>query len=360
MMSNSTHFYAQRLKVIQQQIEPGEAYLISKATDITHFTGFPQLVPEEREAFLCLTQQQAFLFHHSFSPTLSNFSELTYIPETSLNKIHLTLQQEKITTLYLDEKTLFADEFKFLSQFFSDEKLKKIEPQLILKSRLIKDELALAHQQTAGQIIAQVFDQLPQLLAVGLTEKQLTGKIVGLMMELGAESPAFPTIVAFGANGALPHHQPTDRKLLPNEAVLIDAGAKVNGYRSDMTRTLWFGNKPTPEFLKIEQIVKTAYDQATAIIQNGPQTHLVKDIDDAARNYITQQGYGNEFIHTTGHGIGLEIHEYPSVSWFTKEPIEPNTTITIEPGIYLVGQFGYRFENTVYITDNSYQVLTQL
>ncbi|MFZ5437597.1 MAG: M24 family metallopeptidase [Patescibacteria group bacterium] len=358
-MSQATHFYAQRLKVVQQKIKANEAYLVSKATDITHFTGFPQLVPEEREALLLVTSNKAFLFHHNFSPTLSNFSELNYIPQTNLKKIETVCQQEQIKQLWIDEKTLVAEEFSFFRQIYNQENLKTLPHNLIWQLRLTKDELALNNQRQAGQIIAQVFTLIPAWLNTSLTEKQLAGKIIGQMMELGAETVAFPTIVAFGGNGALPHHQPTDQKLEKNQAVLIDAGAKFNGYRSDMTRTFWFGDQPSQEFLNIETIVKQAYQQAVTLIATGPNGHLVKDLDQAARNYIEQQGFGDEFIHTTGHGIGLDIHEPPSISWLNKEPLIANMTFTIEPGIYLLDKFGYRFENTIYLTTTGYQELTQ-
>lgn len=359
MLSSDAHFYAQRLKTIQKKINPKEAYLISKATDIVHFTGFPQLVPEERESLLVITNKNAFLFHHSFSPTLKNFPELVYIPQTALKKIKETLKQEKIEILKVDKKTLTAEEFEFFKMIFGNN-LKSFDKNLMWDLRIPKDELALKYQFKAGEIIAKVFQIIPQWLESGVTEKQLAGKIIGSMMELGAESPAFPTIVAFGENGALPHHQPTDRKLKLNEAVLIDAGAKFNSYRSDMTRTFWAGEKPSEEFLKVEKIVKQAYKQAIKIVEKGSTGKFIKQIDDAAREYISNNGYGNEFIHTTGHGIGLDIHEPPSVSWLNKTPIITHSTFTIEPGIYLHKKFGYRYENTIYVTKNNYQILTKL
>jgi Xaa-Pro aminopeptidase len=359
MMSSDTHFYAKRLREIQKKINPNEAYLISKGTDIIHFTGFPQLVPEEREALLLITNKKAFLFHHSFSPTFNDFPELIYIPQTDLKKIDEKLRQENIENLLIDKKTLTAEEFDFFKKSLG-EKLKFFDQDLIWELRIPKDELALKYQEKAGQIIAKVFKTIPSWLEKNITEKQLAGKMIGLMMELGAEAPAFPTTVAFGSNGALPHHQPTDKKLEFNKAVLVDAGAKFNGYRSDMTRTFWFGNKPSEEFLKIEKIVKQAYQQALNIVENGSTEKTVKQVDDGARDYIENHGFGNEFIHTTGHGIGLDIHEPPSVSWLNKAPIIENSTFTIEPGIYLLNKFGYRYENTIYVTKNGYQILTKI
>ncbi|NCN45186.1 MAG: hypothetical protein COU63_03970 [Candidatus Pacebacteria bacterium CG10_big_fil_rev_8_21_14_0_10_36_11] len=354
-----THFYGQRLKKIQKNIAINEAILVVKPTDITHFTGFPQLVPEEREALLCITNQKAFLFHHSFSPTITDFSELTYIPQTNLKKLQQTLEQENIKILWLDEQNLTAEEFRFLQNHFTG-KLETCSTDFFWKYRLEKDELAMVYQQKAGQIIAHVLETIPQFFHNGITEKQLAGKIIGLMMELGAEGPAFPTIVAFGENGALPHHQPTDKTLKSEMPVLIDAGAKFNSYRSDMTRTYWFGQQPTTKFLEIEEIIKTAYKKAEETIKLGPNSQEVVVIDQAARKYIEQQGYGEEFIHTTGHGIGLDIHEPPSVSWMNHTALKAGITFTIEPGIYLKNEFGYRHENTVHLTENSFTVLTKI
>lgn len=358
-MTSVTHFYAKRLRIIQKNISLNQAFLISKPTDITHLTGFPQLVPEEREALLCLTSKKAYLFHHSFSPTIPHFPELTYIPQTNLKRINQVLSTEKIETVQIDEQTLTAEEYKFFYNHFQ-EKLTTCAPEYFWQFRLEKDELALTYQQKAGKIIAQVLELIPKSFYEGITEKQLAGKIIGMMMEMGAEAPAFPTIVAFDEHGALPHHQPTDKKLKKETAVLIDAGARFHGYRSDMTRTFWFGENPESEFLSIEKIVKTAYKKATQVIKNGPENKIVKDIDDAARNYIETQGFAEEFVHTTGHGIGLDIHEPPSVSWSNTTPLKSNITFTIEPGIYLKNKFGYRFEDTIHLSDKGYTVLTKI
>ena len=135
--------------------------------------------------------------------------------------------------------------------------------------------------------------------------------------------------------------------------ILIDLGATVNGYHGDMSRTVWFGKKPSPEFLKVEEVVKAAYQEAVSALKNRQgQQILAKDLDQAARGVITQAGYGKNFIHTTGHGLGLDIHENLSLNWNNEQPILPQMVITIEPGIYLEGKFGYRYENMVVVNDD--------
>lgn len=362
MIDSPVAFYTKRLQNFQKTLAPQEAHLISKATDITHFTGFPQLVPEERESLLCITATKAFLFHHSFSPTLSGLTQLTYIPQTSLEKVVQTLQSEDIQKLWIQADSLTAEEYLFLHKNFhtNSREISPCDPGYFWKFRILKDELAQSYQRKAGQIIAEVFENLPRLLTEGITEKQIAGKITGMMMELGAESVAFPTIVAFGKSGALPHHQPTDTPLEKETSVLIDAGARFEGYRSDMTRTVWFGTRPSEKFLKVEKIIQDAYAESLQLLEAGPEDVTAQDVDTATRQLIEDAGFGNEFIHTTGHGVGLDIHEPPSVSWSNATPLQPGMTITVEPGIYLPEILGYRYENTIQLTETGYTVLTRL
>lgn len=360
MTDTPVAFYTQRLHSFQKTLSPEEGYLVSKATDITHFVGFPQLVPEEREALLFITSSQAFLFHHSFSPILDDFSALTYVPHTSLEKVLETFQKTKIHKLWIQADTLTAEEYLFFQENLPQNTLEMTpcESGFFWQFRMIKDALAQDYQAKAGHIIAQVFAEIPSFLREGATEKEVAGKITGAMMELGAEGPAFPTIVAFGPSGALPHHQPTDTPLIAETSVLVDAGARFHGYRSDMTRTFWFGKKPSSQFQEIESIVKEAYQRSVHLLESRPQDLTAQNVDHAAREYIEKKGYGDEFIHSTGHGVGLDIHEPPSVSWNNLTPLESGMTITVEPGIYLPGILGYRYENTLQLTPTGYTVLT--
>jgi len=192
---------------------------------------------------------------------------------------------------------------------------------------------------------------------------------------------AFPTIVAFGKNGAMPHYQPQNIKLKPETPILIDFGVNFENYYSDMSRTIWFGKQPSAKFLKAEKAVKKAHQQVLAKLTTAnldlknKKTDLknseenttksttkieltAKDLDQAARGEIAQRGFADQFIHTTGHGLGLEIHEPPSLSWQDHTPIKPNMVFTIEPGIYFPGEFGYRHEDTVLMTDQGVKILT--
>ena len=349
--------FQRRLTAFQTQLKLGEAALISKPNDIFYFTLFPQLAPNEREAFLLVSAKQTTLFHHSFSPTLPKTNSLTSVPKTDLTVVGNAITDLKVKQLLIDEDTLSVREYFHLKKLVSCS-IKPLNPQWVWRQRTIKDAAELALMKQAGKIATTVFKQIIEELQSGVTERQVARRIATLLMEHGADEPAFPIIVAFGPHGALPHYQPTENKLKPETPVLIDFGARYQHYLSDMTRSFWFGKKPSARFQQVEHIVKTAYQKTLDQLATRPLT--AKNLDDTARQYITKQGFGDQFIHTTGHGLGIEIHEPPSLSWQNNAVIQPGTTITIEPGIYLPGEFGYRHENTIVINPKSITILTEL
>jgi Xaa-Pro dipeptidase len=190
---------------------------------------------------------------------------------------------------------------------------------------------------------------------VGVTELQLAEECEVLFKKYGSNQLAFPPVIAFGSHTALPHHQPTNTALKKEMAVLLDIGGRVDGYCGDMTRTWWFGDVVPEEFTKLEKIVLEAYAAGLAAVHVGCGSD---EIDQQARNVIDKAGYGKYFIHTTGHGVGLEIHEQPSVYFKKKVLLPEHAVFTIEPGIYLDGKFGYRYENTILIEATGAKELT--
>jgi Xaa-Pro aminopeptidase len=347
--------HQQRLQKFQQHLKKGQAVLISKSTDIFYLAGFPQLAPTEREAFLLIKPRQAILFHQGFSPTLPSSAYLTNIPKTNLKKVATYL--EDMIELLLDEQTLTIAEFKQLKKQ-TNCSLTDLNQDWIWQQRELKDPQEISLMRRAGQIASQVFGEIIPELKVGQTELAVAQRIAQLVLKKKAVGQAFPTIVAFGKNGALPHYQPRAVKLKAETPVLIDFGVNAGGYYSDMTRTIWFGRKPSQKFLEIERVVLTAYAQTLTKLKTRKKELTAKDLDGAARGVIAKQGFADQFIHTTGHGLGLEIHEPPSLFWQNEKPIKPNMTITIEPGIYLPGEFGYRHENTVLVTKKGAKILT--
>lgn len=353
--------YRNRVSKLQQKLEPHTLYLFSNPSHLTYFTGFQFLVPNEREAFFACTKNSAALIHTSFAP-LSEFTYLEFLagafPSQLKNHIEKLLQKNGIKLILFDPATLFVAELQILSEIgniTTKPMLASIVGDLVMQ----KDEFEIAEIKQACKITARVLSQTQKTLQLGMSEIAVADFIAEELKKNGSKELAFPTIVAFGSNSALPHHQPSAKQLEANTAVLIDMGAKSNNYCADMTRTIWFGDNPNSLFQKISQIVESAHSQALTTLEQHTQKSIqAKDVDNAARTHIMNQGFGEHFIHTTGHGLGLDIHEPPSLSWRNFDPISPNMTLTIEPGVYLIDEFGYRHEDTVLTTTDGYELLT--
>jgi Xaa-Pro aminopeptidase len=174
------------------------------------------------------------------------------------------------------------------------------------------------------------------------------------MQRRGASGSSFPTIVAEGPSSSLPHYRAGDRRVREGSAILIDWGATVAHYRSDLTRVLFVRRIP-PRFGRIYAAVLEAQRRAIRAIRPGATTC---DVDAAARRYLTSVGYGKAFVHATGHGLGLDVHEMPSLSRRLSEPLRAGMVVTIEPGVYLPGVGGVRIEDDVLVTPQGVQVLS--
>ena len=211
--------------------------------------------------------------------------------------------------------------------------------------REIKDESEIASIRRAAAIASEAFMHILPRIHAGMTEKQVQRLLEFEMLELGSEGPAFDTIAAAGPNGALPHAAPSDRPIQSGELLTLDFGATVDGYRSDMTRTVGFG-KVGPELRDIYETVRAA--QQLGLDAAGPGA-VCGDVDRACREYIDAR-YPGSFGHSTGHGIGLFIHEQPRVAANSETVLRPGHAVTVEPGVYIPGVGGCRIEDTVIIT----------
>lgn len=192
-------------------------------------------------------------------------------------------------------------------------------------------------------------------LREGMSELEVADVIAAAYAAEGA-APEFIS-VCFGANGAFCHHHTGQTRLKRGMAVLIDAGARHLGYPSDMTRVGWFGGTPDTEFLRVTAIVHQAVEAALAAARPG---RPAREVDEAARGVITRAGYGEAFLHRTGHGLGLEIHEEPYITGASDLPLAPGNVFSIEPGIYLNGRFGIRLEEVVFLRADGPEILSEL
>ena len=218
---------------------------------------------------------------------------------------------------------------------------RKIEEQ-----RTVKDASELELLATACRISAQaIADVLPQVRP-GLTERSLAAVLEYRMMQLGAEKPAFDTIVASGPNGAIPHHSPTGRPLRRGDLVTIDFGARYAGYHADMTRTIAVG-EPAGWQRDIYDLVTEAQQAGMDALFVGAE---VADVDAAARDLIAAAGHAEHFQHGLGHGVGLEIHEEPTLGYGRAGRLAERVPVTVEPGVYLPGKGGVRIEDVLVVT----------
>jgi Xaa-Pro aminopeptidase len=209
----------------------------------------------------------------------------------------------------------------------------------------------------ADRALGAVLPLLAEVSAAGreLTESQFAAALDHAMREGGAEDRAFETIVASGENSAKPHARPGPRVIGPGDPVVVDFGAMFDGYRSDMTRTFCVGGPPTGQLAEVFEVVARSQSLGVARVEPGVTTGSV---DLACREAIAASGWAERFEHGTGHGVGLDIHEGPSVGPGSTAILEPGTVVTVEPGVYLPGTGGVRIEDTLVVTEHGSRSLT--
>jgi len=227
---------------------------------------------------------------------------------------------------------------------------------LIDRLRVTKDDGEIARIEAAAAIATEALANVGHRLWEGLTESAFGLELDTEMRRLGAASPSFETIVASGPNSAKPHHRPSGRPIVEGDLVVLDFGAKVDGYCSDMTRTVCIG-EPSAEQQRILDVVTEAQAAGVAAVRGGAECRTV---DAACRDVITAAGWGEAFSHGTGHGVGLEIHEDPRLSFAAPEgaTLTSRSVVTVEPGVYLAGIGGVRVEDSLVVTDGGARSIT--
>lgn len=211
--------------------------------------------------------------------------------------------------------------------------------------------LIIAKAEAIGD---KTFEHLLDYIKVGMTELEIADEVERTMRSLGAEGLSFPTIAVSGVNSNQPHGEPSDRKIGEGDFLTLDIGCVYRGYCSDMTRTVAIGYA-TDEMKKIYDIVLEAQLAGLEMVKAGVKCF---DVDKASRDVIEEAGYGEFYIHGTGHGVGTEVHEPPTLNARSSEVLKENQAVTVEPGIYLPDKFGVRIEDLVIVTEFGYANLT--
>lgn len=220
--------------------------------------------------------------------------------------------------------------------------------------RAAKEPAELAIMERAIRLTDEAFAAATAKLEVGWSERRLARTIDDALRAVGAAGPAFPTIVAAGPHAARPHHQPGERPIGHGEPVIIDMGARLDGYAADLTRTIWLG-PATPRLWEVYTVVMRAQRAALAAIAPGA---VGKEVDAVARGVIDAAGYGDRFLHGVGHGLGVRVHEVPSLGKVSTDVLAIGQVVTVEPGIYLDGWGGVRIEDVVVVAAGGARVLT--
>ena len=226
--------------------------------------------------------------------------------------------------------------------------------------RLVKDEDEIRRVREAVALAEKAYTEIAAFLRPGVTEREIALELDFAMRRAGADAPAFETIVASGAQSALPHHTPNERPLVIGDFVTIDWGAAISGYHSDITRTVVIGSRITSRQREVYGIVREAQQRAIAAIRPGKNG---KEIDAVARDFIAEHGLGDEFSHSLGHSLGRTVHDGLGLSFRAESEaliLEPGMIFTVEPGIYIENWGGVRIEEDIVVTESGCDVLTSL
>ena len=307
-----------------------QAYLLTKFTNVEYISGY-----RPTSFAFCIIKDEPVIYASGMDMELANHDSSIDVKEYESFEVMIgDLKKEGIGSLAIEPSLPFSTYAKFRDDFEIDAKT------YVDKQRMIKTSDEIEKITKATEIAQKSFLQLDILNNEG-TEKEIAFDLLRSMIENGASKESFDTIVASGPSSSLPHAVPEDKKL--ERPILIDWGAVFEGYCSDNTRTMVY----TESQQEIWAIVAEAHDKAIKAIKPGLKCC---EVDKVARDIITEYGYGDKFIHSTGHSLGLDIHETPGFSVHDKTIIEEGMVITVEPGIYLEGDFGVRLEDTVAIS----------
>lgn len=281
-----------------------------------------------------------------FYAVKDEITELGFIPVkyTGAESVNDLLISNNVKTLYLNYDRICVSQYlSFIEKGFEV----KDYSRAITLMRSVKSEAELLNVKKACEIAQKTYHKVIKTLKVGDTEREVKKRLEESMLSLGADGLSFDTIVAFGKNSAIPHHVTGDDKLKIGDVVLVDMGCTCNGYCSDITRTAFFG-KPSQKFVDDYNLVLKANIYAEENIVDGIDGVVA---DGYARDVLKEFHLDQYFTHSLGHGIGLEVHEYPTLSKRNKDKLVNGMVFSVEPGVYFNGEYGIRIEDTVALVD---------
>ncbi len=328
-----------------------DAFLVTSLPNVRYLSGFTG-----SNGALLLTKDAAYLFtdprYQTQAPQESDCA--VRIAKGQLLKAVATLvKQRRLKAVGFEQTRISLGDFEQVQELLKSVRLEPIGPE-IEEIRRVKSADEIGTIRTSVQLNSAALEAALRQFKGGMTEVDLAAEIEYRMRRLGADGTAFETIVASGARTALPHAHPSDLAIGVNQLLLIDMGARVAGYCSDMTRSYAVG-KVSPKAKRMYRAVLESQLAALDAVKPGVTCAAV---DGAARGVLSGYGLEQAFIHSTGHGLGLEIHEGPRVGRKDRTRLEAGMVITIEPGVYIEGVGGVRIEDTVLVTESGCEILT--
>ena len=349
-----------RLKAFRDKInkenKESEGFLVTNLKNLYYLSGF------DGEGFaLIVTKGNNYLLTDSRytedaqkeSPDFKIVTDQPKEKNARILALKKILAQNKIKKIAFESNHLSYAEFRKYSDSFETVEFLPTE-NIIEQLRMIKDKEEMIKIKKAAQITTESLKDMFEIIEPGIRELDIASELAYTMRKKGAQKEAFETIVVSGQRSSLPHGKPSEKKIEEGELITIDMGANYQNYNSDITRTIILG-KENQKQKEIFSIVLEAQKAALEFLKPGVRC---KEVDSIARQIITKSGYGKYFGHGLGHGVGLDIHELPRVSFSDDTVLLPGMVVTIEPGIYIPEVGGVRIEDSVLINEEGYEILT--
>ncbi len=339
---------------LQKTLKKGEAYLVSSPENRRYLTNF-----SSSDGYLLVTADEAVFMTDSryieaAEKTVKDCSEIVRLNSLSA-QLPVYIKKLCITKIMTESARLTVEEFNRIAKIAGCPVVAESADEAISNLRRKKNDEEKNCILKAQAVAEKAFKHILGFISTEKTEKDIALELDFFMLKNGAEAISFETIAVSGANSSMPHGVPSNKKIEIGDFITMDYGAVINGYHSDMTRTVAVGSVSSKQ-AEIYETVLNAQLASLATLKNGISGY---DADKAARDIITGAGYGEFFGHGTGHGVGIEIHEAPRLSFKTDSILAEGDVVTVEPGIYLPGEFGVRIEDMAYITANGCENLTK-
>lgn len=351
-LKDITEFSARRARLVESfQDSKIDSFLITALPNVRYLSGFTG-----SNGALLLTADRAILLtdpRYQTQAPLETDCDVKIAKKALLSEVVVWINRLRVKRLGFELSRISFETYAFLKRSVQTLRLVAVADG-IEELRMVKSAAEAATIKTAVELNSAAFDHALREFKRGMSEVDLAAEIEYRMRQLGADGPSFDTIVAAGPRTALPHAHPTAAAIEANELLLVDMGATVAGYASDMTRTMGVGRLS----LKARRMYRAVLESQLAAIDSIKAGIASSTVDRSARNVLKKHGLEKWFIHSTGHGLGLEIHERPRIGKKEATRLQTGMAITVEPGVYLEGFGGVRIEDTVIVTKNGCEVLT--